>query len=180
VTRSEVEDAFAQNASFFASMSPHEARERLRLDLENQTRMRRYRAGVEELRKKWPVVLKLPPPPNPGTELDDGSPVKGAVKAAVTIVEFSDFECPFCAQVQDTLRQIVDRYGGAVRLIFKHLPSEGHRHSLLAARAAYCAAGRIGSGSFTMRCLRRVTYHRSRLARLRQSLGLAGRSLPRA
>ena len=137
VTRGEVENAYAQNASFFASMSPHEARERLRLDLENQARMRYYRAALEELRKKWPVVLKLPPPVGP--ELDEGSPAKGAAKAAVTIVEFSDFECPFCAQVQDTLKQIMDRYGGAVRLVFKHLPSEGHRNSLAASRAAYCA-----------------------------------------
>lgn len=142
VTRTQIEEAYAQNASFFASMSPDEARERLRLDLENQTRMRHYRAGVEELRRKWPVVVKLPAPPSPptlGPELDDGSPVKGAAKAAVTIVEFSDFECPFCGQVQDTLRQIMDRYGGEVRLVFKHLPSEGHRNSLAAARAAYCA-----------------------------------------
>jgi protein-disulfide isomerase len=138
VTRSEVENAYAQNASFFASMSPHEARERLRLDLENQTRMRQYRAGVEELRKKWPVVLKLPPPEVP-SESDESSPVKGAAKAVVTIVEFSDFECPFCADVQETLRQIMERYGGEVRLVFKHLPSEGHRNSLPAARAAYCA-----------------------------------------
>jgi protein-disulfide isomerase len=139
VSRSQVEEAYAQNASFFASMSPDEARERLRLDLENQTRMRHYRAGVEELRRKWSVVVKLPAPSVPASELDDGSPVKGPVKAAVTIVEFSDFECPFCAQVQDTLKQIVERYGGEVRLVFKHLPSEGHRHSLAAARAAYCA-----------------------------------------
>lgn len=138
-TREQVEAAYAQNASFFASMSPDEARERLRLDLENQTRMRHYRAGIEELRRKWPVVIKLPAPVVPGAGVDDGSPVKGAAKAAVTIVEFSDFECPFCAQVQDTLKEILERYGGDVRLVFKHLPSEGHRNSLAAARAAYCA-----------------------------------------
>jgi len=139
VTRAQVEEAYAQNASFFASMSPDEARERLRLDLENQARMRRYRAGVEELRRKWPVVVKLLAPPGPASELDDGSPVKGSGKAVVTIVEFSDFECPFCGHVQDSLRQIIERYGGEVRLVFKHLPSEGHRNSLAAARAAYCA-----------------------------------------
>lgn len=138
VTLREVEDAYKQNASFFASMSPHEARERLRLDLENQTRMRRYRAAVEELRQKWSVVLRLPPPAS-RAESDEGSPAKGAAKAAVTVVEFSDFECPFCALVQDALRQVMERYGGEVRLIFKHLPSEGHRNSLTAARAAYCA-----------------------------------------
>ena len=140
VTHAQVEDAYKQNASFFASMSPDEARERLRLDLENQARMKHYRTGLEALRKKWSVKLSFPPPEFV-TELDDGvSPAKGATKPLVTIVEFSDFECPYCAQVQKTLKQILEKYGNEVRLVFKHLPLEGHRNSLPAARAAYCAA----------------------------------------
>lgn len=140
VTRAQVEEAYTLNASFFASMSPDEARERLRLDLENQARMKYYRAGLEALRKKWVVKLSLPPPQFV-TELDDGvSPVKGAAKPLVTIVEFSDFECPYCSEVQTTLKQLIERYGKDVRLVFKHLPLEGHRNSLPAARAAYCAA----------------------------------------
>ena len=140
VTRTQVEEAYTQNASFFASMSPDEARERLRLDLENQARMKHYRTGLEALRKKWAVKLSFPPP-RFVTELDDGvSPAKGAAKPVVTIVEFSDFECPFCSQVQTTLKQVMENYAKDVRLVFKHLPSEGHRNSLPAARAAYCAA----------------------------------------
>jgi protein-disulfide isomerase len=140
VTTVQVEEAYKQNASFFASMSPDEARERLRLDLENQVRMKNYRAGLEALRKKWIVTMNLPPPVFV-SELDDGvSPAKGATKPLVTIVEFSDFECPFCKQVQPALKQIVDAYGNDVRLVFKHLPLEGHRNSLPAARAAFCAA----------------------------------------
>jgi protein-disulfide isomerase len=140
VTRAQVEDAYTQNASFFATMSPDEARERLRLDLENQARMKHYRTGLEALRKKWTVNLSLPPP-SIALELDDGlSPAKGSSKPLVTIVEFSDFECPFCSAVQNTLKQIVQSYGRDVRLVFKHLPLEGHRNSLPAARAAYCAA----------------------------------------
>ena len=137
VTRPQVEAAYAQNASFFAAMSPDEARERLRLDLENQARMKHYRAAIEALRRKWTVTVNLVAP---ALELDDGSsPARGATKPVVTIVEFSDFECPFCRQVQETLKRIVDRYGSQVRLVFKHLPSEGHRNALPAARAAYCA-----------------------------------------
>lgn len=139
VTRAQVEEAYAQNASFFAAMSPDEARERLRLDLENQARMKQYRTAIEALRQKWTVTVNLVAPAL-GPELDDGSsPARGATKPIVTIVEFSDFECPFCRQVQDTLKQMMERYGGEVRLVFKHLPSEGHRNSLAAARAAYCA-----------------------------------------
>ena len=139
ITRAQVEEAYTQNASFFASMSPDEARERLRLDLESQARMKHYRAGLEALRKKWAVKLSFPPPQFV-TELDDGvSPVKGAAKPLVTIVEFSDFECPYCSEVQTALRQVMASYGKDVRLVFKHLPLEGHRNSLPAARAAYCA-----------------------------------------
>src|SRR5215213_3160635 len=140
VTRAHVEDAYKQNASFFAMMSPDEARERLRLDLENQARMKHYRAGLDALRKKWAITMNLSPPVFV-SELDDGvSPVKGPANAAVTIVEFSDFECPFCKQVQNALKQVVESFGKEVRLVFKHLPLEGHRNSLPAARAAYCAA----------------------------------------
>ena len=140
VTRAQVEEAYTQNASFFASMSPDEARERLRLDLENQARMKYYRVGLEALRKKWAVKLSFPPPQFV-TELDDGvSPVKGAAKPVVTIVEFSDFECPYCSEVQTGLRRVMENYGKEVRLVFKHLPLEGHRNSLPAARAAYCAS----------------------------------------
>ena len=140
VTRAQVEEAYKQNESFFATMSPDEARERLRLDLENQARMKHYRAGLEALRTKWPITLSFSPPVFV-SELDDGvSPLKGAANPVVTIVEFSDFECPFCKQVQSVLRQIVASYGREVRLVFKHLPLEGHRNSLPAARAAYCAA----------------------------------------
>jgi predicted DsbA family dithiol-disulfide isomerase len=140
VTRAQVEEAYTQNASFFASMSPDEARERLRLDLENQARMKHYRTQLEGLRKKWTVTLSFAAPAFV-QELDDGvSPAKGSAKPAVTIVEFSDFECPYCAEVQRTLKQLMQNYGNDVRLVFKHMPLEGHRNSLPAARAAYCAA----------------------------------------
>jgi protein-disulfide isomerase len=102
--------------------------------------MKHYRAGLDALRQKWTVTMNFSPPVFV-TELDDGvSPVRGAANAVVTIVEFSDFECPFCKQVQSALKQVVETYGREVRLVFKHLPLEGHRNSLPAARAAYCAA----------------------------------------
>src|SRR5688500_3935592 len=80
VTRAQVEEAYAQNASFFASMSPDEALERLRPDLENQARMKHYRAGLERLRKKWTVDVKLAEPVF-ALALDDGaSPARGPAK----------------------------------------------------------------------------------------------------
>jgi protein-disulfide isomerase len=73
----------------------------------------------------------------------DGAPVRGAPEAPVTIVEFSDFQCPFCAAVRPTLEQLLREYPGQVRLVFKHFPLEFHENAPLAHQAAL-AAGEQG------------------------------------
>jgi protein-disulfide isomerase len=57
----------------------------------------------------------------------------------VTIVEFSEFQCPFCARVAPTLRQIEDTYQGKVRIVWKHLPLAIHKDAVGAALAAEAA-----------------------------------------
>jgi protein-disulfide isomerase len=69
----------------------------------------------------------------------DGAPIRGAVNAPVTIVVFSDLECPFCAKVWTTLHQIEEEYPGKVRFAFKHRPLPFHQHARLAAKAARAA-----------------------------------------
>jgi len=65
----------------------------------------------------------------------------GAEDAAVVVVEYSDFQCPFCKKYSDeTRRQIIDEYGDKVRMVFKHYPLEQmHPHAMTAAIAAQCA-----------------------------------------
>jgi protein-disulfide isomerase len=75
--------------------------------------------------------------------LADDRPQKGPDDALITIVEFSDFQCPFCRQVNDTLAIILNRYGGDVRLVFRQRPLNFHREARGAAKAAL-AAGRQG------------------------------------
>ena len=73
-----------------------------------------------------------------------GSPAKGgSANAVVTLVEFSDFQCPFCGRVNDTLDQIEDAYGDKVRIVFKHLPLRMHSRAPMA-HAASEAANRQG------------------------------------
>ncbi len=69
---------------------------------------------------------------------------KGAPNAKITIVEFSDFECPACRAAEEPLRQLLDLYGKDSRLIFKQFPLERvHRNARAAALAAECI-GRQG------------------------------------
>ena len=72
-----------------------------------------------------------------------GAPQKGASEAKLAIVEFSDFQCPFCSRVTPTLKQIEEAYGDQVRIVFKHLPLGMHPKAP-AAHAAAEAAHRQG------------------------------------
>jgi 2-hydroxychromene-2-carboxylate isomerase len=69
----------------------------------------------------------------------DGSPVKGSVDAKVTIVEWADFECPFCGIASPMLDQAIGKFPGQVQLVFKHFPLSSHEHAEMAARAAVAA-----------------------------------------
>jgi protein-disulfide isomerase len=69
-----------------------------------------------------------------------GHPSSGAPSAPVTIIEFSDFQCPFCRAAESSLKQVRDKYGAQVKLVYMDFPLGFHPHAMDAARAARCAA----------------------------------------
>ena len=80
--------------------------------------------------------------PDPRQRLDVAvgeAPIRGPKTAKITIVEWSDFECPFCERVVPTLERIRDEYDDDVQLAFKHLPLPMHRNAGPAHRAAEAA-----------------------------------------
>jgi protein-disulfide isomerase len=78
----------------------------------------------------------------------DDSPVKGPADALVTIVESSDFECPFCKRASPTLKQLEATYAGKVRFAFKHNPLPFHPRAMPAAIAAEEARAQGGDRKF--------------------------------
>jgi len=73
-------------------------------------------------------------------EIDiDGAPSRGSQMAPVTVVEFSDFECPYCGRAHPVLQQLLRDFEGRVRVVFKHYPLSAHPHAMPAARAAVAA-----------------------------------------
>ncbi len=69
----------------------------------------------------------------------EDSPVRGSNTASVTVVEFSDFQCPFCSRAAPIVTKLLAEFKGQVRLVFKHLPLPFHPHARLAAAAAEAA-----------------------------------------
>ena len=70
----------------------------------------------------------------------DGRPSFGPADALVTIVEYSDFQCPFCSRVNPTMKQIKDTYPKDVRIVFRQLPLSFHDRARPAAKASLAAA----------------------------------------
>ncbi len=68
-----------------------------------------------------------------------GSPVLGNPDAPVSIVEYSDFQCPFCSRVQPVLKEVLQKYPDKVNLVFKHFPLSFHRAARPAAIASMAA-----------------------------------------
>jgi protein-disulfide isomerase len=138
VSQTQVEEAYSENKSAFGAMSPDEAKERLQLDLESQARMQNYLEAVSKFKQAAKIELLLQEPRLAGV-VEDNSPSIGSKQALITIIEFSDFQCPFCRNSQEPIRHVLQTYTDKVRLIFRHRPLETHSEAFLSAQAAFCA-----------------------------------------
>ncbi len=87
-----------------------------------------------------PSAPAAPPPPSVRKiNVPEDAPAKGPKYAKVTIVEWSDFQCPFCSRVGPTMKQIEDTYGKDVKVVFRHQPLPFHDKAKLAAEASMAA-----------------------------------------
>jgi protein-disulfide isomerase len=97
------------------------------------------KAYIDKLRGEAKVETMLPPLLPPKIEVSAEGPAKGEDKARVTIVEFSDFQCPFCSRAEATVKELLDKYKGKVRLVYRDYPLPSHNMAQKASEAAHCA-----------------------------------------
>jgi protein-disulfide isomerase len=100
-----------------------------------------YQALVDEnVKAAGGPALAAGPGAEPKFDVQAGNaPAKGPKNAPITIVEWSDFQCPFCSRAQPTLHQIMKEYQGKVRLVWKNQPLSFHQNAMPAAEAAMAA-----------------------------------------
>ncbi len=92
---------------------------------------------LDGLRKKTAVKLMLDPPRLAVAE--DGRPARGPKDAPIEMIEFSDFQCPFCLKANPTVTQVLNTYGDRIRFVYRHYPLPNHPNARPAAEAAQCA-----------------------------------------
>lgn len=96
---------------------------------------------VETLYKQAKVSVLLAEPEPPLVHLSDVADISiGSLDAPITIVEFTDYQCPTCANAHPIVDQVLKTYGSKVRLVLRNLPLYIHANAPKAAEAAHCAA----------------------------------------
>ncbi len=108
--------------------------------LSDQQRTSAREALISELRKAGPAVRVALEAPRQNIEVDAADPSLGTASAPVTLIEFSDFQCPFCQRVEPTLKRLRATYGDKMRVVWKDFPlTQIHPQAFKAGEAAHCA-----------------------------------------
>ena len=141
VSEQEIEKFYQDNKAQIKTDDP-ELRNKIRAYLQNQKLTAKREEFLKSLRSQAKIVDNLKPPPIARVAVStEGAPVRGAANAPVTLVMFSDFECPFCKRTHPTINQLLERYAGKLKLVYRDLPLESiHPQARRAAEAARCAS----------------------------------------
>jgi protein-disulfide isomerase len=117
-----------------------EIKERIKQYLEIESKKLAVDKWIAEKTKKNPVEVYLTKPARPVFDVNvANAPIKGGSDAKVTIVEYSDFQCPFCSKAAATVAEIEKKYGNKIKVAFKNYPLPFHSQAKIAANAGLCA-----------------------------------------
>ncbi|HEY6001720.1 MAG TPA: thioredoxin domain-containing protein [Anaeromyxobacter sp.] len=107
--------------------------------IKNQKGQAAFAEYYENLKKEMGIEMLLPPYEAPKVAVSAVGPTKGPTNAPVTIVEFSDYECPYCVRAEPTVKDLLAKYPGKIKLVYRDFPLPMHPKAPKAAEAAHCA-----------------------------------------
>ncbi len=137
VTPAEVDAAYETVKARVADKPAADVKAQILREVTQQRQNERRQAFSRELRTKAGVKVLLDPPRLP-VEAGDGY-ARGPADAPVTIVEFSDFQCPYCVRAFPAVKKILETYPDKVRFVYRDLPLPMHPFAIKASEAAACA-----------------------------------------
>jgi protein-disulfide isomerase len=133
-------DAFIKDQNIPAEHINPQVREKIKNYLGMERKKEAVDKWLAEQTKKSPVEVYIEKPRRPTFPVEVGNaPTAGGKDAKVTIIEFSDFQCPYCAKGAELLKEIKKKYGNKVKVAFKNFPLPFHNHAEKAAVAGLCA-----------------------------------------
>lgn len=140
VTETQAKEFYEMNKGRFGQLSEAEALDQIYKGLGQRRLQEKLNSYVATLRTSAKVRVLLDPYRMDVTADDD--PARGGpADAPIMVVEFSDFQCPYCARVGPALKRVEEVYGGKVRIVYKDFPlTQIHPNAAKAAEAGSCAA----------------------------------------
>jgi protein-disulfide isomerase len=129
---------YEQNVQRFAGKTREEMAPEIRRVVHEKNIGARRQAFDGELRSKARIKVTLEPP-RAQVVIPADAPAVGPATAPVTMVEFSDYECPYCRRAQSVVDDLLVRYKDKLRFVHRDFPLDGHPRAFPAARAARCA-----------------------------------------
>ena len=140
VTDADIVTFYEQNQGQMQGRPLADVSPSIRRYLDEQQRTSAQQAVIAELRKAGPAIRLLMDAPRQQVSIGADDASEGPANAPVTIIEFSDFQCPFCQRVMPTLKQVRQKYGDRVRIVWKDFPLTSiHPQAFKAAEAGNCA-----------------------------------------
>jgi len=139
-TDDEMKKFYEQNKSQMGGQTYDQIKPRIASYLKQQRGREQMTKIIDDLKAKHGVQITLAPPNLPRVEVAATGPARGPDNAPVTIVEFSDFQCPYCGREYPVVERLMKEYDGKVRLVFRHFPLNFHENAQKAAEAGACAA----------------------------------------
>jgi protein-disulfide isomerase len=137
VTDEEVQQYYDEHKDRFRNLPFEKVSPAVKRQLLAQKQVAAMQEYTKSLRDGIGFESALEPP---RFEIAVTGPTQGPVDAPITLVEFSDYECPFCKASESVVAQVLERYPTQVKLVFKHYPLPTHPKARPAAEAALCAA----------------------------------------
>jgi len=140
VTDAEVSTFYTANVSQMQGRSLEVMGSAITRYLTDQRRTQARDEIIGELRKKGPAVRVALEAPRMNVTIDPSNPSVGSASAPVTLIEFSDYQCPYCQRVEPTLKRVLATYKDKVRFVWKDFPlTQIHPQAFKAGEAAHCA-----------------------------------------
>lgn len=106
---------------------------------QREARTKRARELFDALKSEAGYRVELEAPAKPRKTVLGTGPSRGEATAKITIVEFADFQCPYCNRASEVVDRLMAAYPGQVRLVYRHFPLSFHKEAPKAAEAAMCA-----------------------------------------
>ena len=139
-TETEIQELYDANARKLRGRTLEEVRPDIVNALTQQKQQERFQVYIGELRTAYGLNRQLPFPDLPRIPVTvDDDPAFGAENAPVTIIQFAEFQCPYCGKARESLKKVEEAYPGKVRFVFRDFPLGFHDRAIPAAVAANCA-----------------------------------------